>query len=384
MRVRVGRGARIGFNGPMRRRPWLPLAVASLGLIASACGDRSDAAPPASRGTVSGVGVLPDALSHTDTLAATDSTTTTTRPPRTTVAREPGEVGPVGERVEGNRLLMIGDSILASTSRRYTGEMCLGLVPLHWAVEIDAETSRFIEFGQRVLDERLNQGVEWDAAAVFLGTNFNGDLENYRRRLDDILERLAPRPTLLYTITEFQPNRREVNEVIRDMLAFYPNVQVVDWAQITADDPGLLSGDGYHLSTRGISRLVIETAAALGEAPTGAGGECLSSRFNDDSAGRIPGLEPRGPATTAPRRTGGGTGGGQPTTSAAPVVTTGAPATSAPASSSSTPGSSSPVSSSPTTPAPSTPTTQATVPPVTTPATTQPPATQPPPVEGGG
>ena len=38
---------------------------------------------------------------------------------------------------------MIGDSILASTSRRYTGEMCLGLVPLDWAVEVDAEKSRF-------------------------------------------------------------------------------------------------------------------------------------------------------------------------------------------------------------------------------------------------
>ncbi len=108
---------------------------------------------------------------------------------------------------------MIGDSILASTSRRYTGEMCLGLVPLNWAVEVDAEKSRFIDFGTRVLNARLEPeaGVDWDVAAVFLGTNYGGDIEVYTRELDQILERLAPRPTLLYTVTEFQaePSRRQ-------------------------------------------------------------------------------------------------------------------------------------------------------------------------------
>ena len=252
---------------------------------------------PASTGTVPGVGVLPEALSRAPHLDVT--TTTSSTVPRPTVTIDRAELLPIGERVQGNRLLMIGDSILASTSRRYTGEMCLGLVPLDWAVEVDAEKSRFIDFGPRVLNARLQPeaGVDWDAAAVFLGTNYGGDIEVYTRELDQILERLAPRPTLLYTVTEFQPNRADVNAAIRGMLAYYPNVQIIDWATITADDPSLLGADGYHLSPAGISRLVFETAKALGGAPTGAGGDCLSSRFTDDSAGNV-----RGAADEPPTR----------------------------------------------------------------------------------
>ena len=50
---------------------------------------------------------------------------------------------------------MIGDSIMASTATRYTGYMCDELVPLGWSVDVEAEPSRFIDFGNRVLDRRL-------------------------------------------------------------------------------------------------------------------------------------------------------------------------------------------------------------------------------------
>ena len=112
-----------------------------------------------------------------------------------------------------------------------------------------------------MLNARLQPeaGVDWDVAAVFLGTNYGGDIEVYTRELDRSSTRLAPRPTLLYTVTEFKPNRADVNAAIRGMLAYYPNVQIIDWAQMTADDPSLLSADGYHPSPAGISRLVLET-----------------------------------------------------------------------------------------------------------------------------
>ena len=258
-----------------------------LAVVLAACGEDDLAAPPASVGTVAGVGVLPEALSRSPHLEVATTSSSSSTVPRPTVTVDRTELLAIGERVQGNRLIMIGDSILASTSRRYTGEMCLGLVPLNWAVEVDAEKSRFIDFGTRVLNARLQPeaGVDWDVAAVFLGTNYGGDIEVYTRELDEILERLAPRPTLLYTVTEFRPNRADVNAAIRGMLAYYPNVQIIDWAQMTADDPSLLSADGYHPSPAGISRLVLETAIALGGSPTGSGGDCLSSRYTDDSAG---------------------------------------------------------------------------------------------------
>ena len=68
---------------------------------------------------------------------------------------------------------MIGDSITASAAKRYGGEFCDALVPLGWQVEVDAEPSRFVDFGNDVLDKRLS--AKWDAAYVFLGTNYLGD-----------------------------------------------------------------------------------------------------------------------------------------------------------------------------------------------------------------
>ena len=79
----------------------------------------------------------------------------------------------VGDKVIDNRLLVIGDSIMASTATRYSGLMCDSLVPLGWAVEVEAEPSRFIDFGNRVLDRVLDPVVgtedDWDAAAASSG-----------------------------------------------------------------------------------------------------------------------------------------------------------------------------------------------------------------------
>ena len=133
---------------------------------------------------------------------------------------------------------MIGDSIMASTSRRYGGEMCEELVPRGWEVEIDAETGRFVDFGDRVLDARLD--AEWDVAVVMLGNNYGADKAVFEEYLTDIVDRLAPRPTVLLTVTEFRPDRAEVNEVIYDIAADNDNVRVVDWAGETADDPALV------------------------------------------------------------------------------------------------------------------------------------------------
>ena len=107
---------------------------------------------------------------------------------------------------------MIGDSITASLAQRYGGEFCKTLVPLGWQVEVDAEASRFVDFGNQVLDKRL--AATWDAAYVFLGTNYLGDQQSYRKQLEKIVQRLSPMPVVLLTVTNFAENRQEVNDVI--------------------------------------------------------------------------------------------------------------------------------------------------------------------------
>ena len=200
------------------------------------CGEDDLVAPPASVGTVPGVGVLPEALSRSPHLEVTTTSSSSTVP-RPTVTVDRTELLSIGERVQGNRLIMIGDSILASTSRRYTGEMCLGLVPLTGRSRSTPRRAGSSTSETRVLNARLQPeaGVDWDVAAVFLGTNYGGDIEVYTRELDEILARLAPRPTLLYTVTEFKPNRADVNAAIRGHAGLLP--QRADH-RLGADDRG--------------------------------------------------------------------------------------------------------------------------------------------------
>jgi hypothetical protein len=232
------------------------------------------------------IGDLPDELTGR-TLPPPPPTTT---PPSTapdTVPPNEQIVGPVGSLVLGNRIILIGDSVLASTASRNDGVMCEALTGFGWDVEVDAEPGRFIEFGNEVLDQRLRPdgGDDWDVAAIMLGNQFDGDLTGFARELDDLLERLAPRPILLYTVTETDAERDALNEVIRDQPRYHPNLVIIDWAEISASGAEeLLVDGGPQLTEEGSSRLVLYTAGALQQAPGEPPGECLPSIFTDDSA----------------------------------------------------------------------------------------------------
>jgi hypothetical protein len=337
----------------MSRQPFV--ALVALSLVVAACGsggggaDSGAAADATPVSTVAGVGVLPD------TVPANREPLVMVPPP---VNGDGTAADLLGQITTGNRVLIIGDSIMASTSSRYGGQMCDALVPLGWEVEVEAEPSRFIEFGNKVLDkvlvENASPSEEWNAAVVFLGSNYRGDQDAYEQELREILDRLEPRPTLLFTVTEYRPDYSEVNEVVRKLAAEYDNVTLLDW-QAIAETPGVLSGDKLHPTEMGREVLAQAVAGALGPVSIG-DGKCLSSAFEDDSAinggtggGSSVGnssnyqrptvTTPRPPSTTTPPSGGGGTetpsttvpdaGGGTPTTQPPTTVpvTTAAPTT---------------------------------------------------------
>ncbi len=337
----------------MSRQPFV--ALVALSLVVAACGsggggaDSSAAADATPVSTIAGVGVLPD------TVPANREPLVMVPPP---VNGDGTAADLLGQITTGNRVLIIGDSIMASTSSRYGGQMCDALVPLGWEVELEAEPSRFIEFGNKVLDkvlvENASPSEEWNAAVVFLGSNYRGDQDAYEKELREILDRLEPRPTLLFTVTEYRPDYAEVNEVVHKLAAEYDNVTLLDW-QAIAETPGVLSGDKLHPTETGREVLAQAVAGALGPVSIG-DGKCLSSAFEDDSAinggtggGSSVGnssnsqrptvTTPRPPSTTTPSG-GGGTetptttvpdsGGGTPTTTPPPVVTTSPATTTAP------------------------------------------------------
>ena len=290
-----------------------------------ACGVAESGSATTLDPTVEGVGVLPGTGPEQDAVTS-DSGTTTTIDPGTTTTALP--VPTIGSQVAGNRLLMIGDSITASAAERYGGELCDALVPLGWQVEVDAEPSRFVDFGNQVLDSRL--AAKWDAAYVFLGTNYLGDQAAYRKQLEKIVQRLEPTPVVLLTVTLFDDSRQQVNDAITLVGAEFPNVHVLDWGTIAAANAAtILRGDGHHLTNEGRKALAATVAGVMGEAPKQPG-DCLKTQFKNDAGANVNGSDtppprPVGPTTTtgakAPTTT-VAAGGGTPTTKPAPVPTT--------------------------------------------------------------
>lgn len=222
-------------------------------------------------GFVDGVGRLPGG----------DFDSLVTLPPGVEIAFPDLDGDVIGPQVRGPRILMIGDSILASTSSRYGNEMCDVLVPLGWQVEIEAEASRFADFGETVLDKRLDAG--WDSALVFLGTNYDGNIEAYERDMRHIFDGLSPRPFIVVTTPLFRASQNDVNDVIRALGKEYEQVTVLEWAEI-AKNPGVLNKDRIHLTANGRAVFAAAVARSFGFAPP-ATGACLPSVFRNDSAG---------------------------------------------------------------------------------------------------
>jgi hypothetical protein len=254
-------------------------------------------------------------------------------PPSASGDPAPGSTGPTttlaraeqaGARAKGNRVILLGDSVTASTSQRYSNDMCKALVPLGWRAEVDAESGRFVEFGNKVLDARLAAG--WDAAVILLGNNYVENQENYRKQLERIITRLSPNPIVLLTVTEIRTNRQQVNSVIRNMAKLHSNVQVAEWALITRDTPGLTGPDHLHLTPAGRAELAATVANALGTAPKSPG-KCLPTNYTDDSMMPVTGTsvpDTGGDATSTTHKgstTTIASGAGESTTTAAPKTT---------------------------------------------------------------
>ncbi len=270
------------FNTRMSRSVVAVLALAALGAgcSATARGDAPDTTHLTGPLATIPIDGLPEPLSRGSLAPVpTAPAPPTSAPPSTAAELDPGdpalEPGTVGEHVTGNRLLVIGDSLIASTAPQFQGVLCSVLnTNFGWAVEVHAETGQHIEFADTVLHDRLDPpGVGgFDAVAVMLGNNYRGDYDEYTHRLEALIERLAPMPTVVFTLTERQPDHARLNEYIRWRTYFHPNVIVIDWAEFTAAEPDkLLAGDGLHLSDEGRGRLVMFLAAALGPAPDALG-----------------------------------------------------------------------------------------------------------------
>lgn len=247
------------------------VVITALLASVAACGSSiSDGATTTGvSGTVAGIGNLPDQ----------GSVTSVVQTPETSAPVE-SRMLTVGELSDGPRLLMIGDSIFTSISRRSSNMACERLVPLGWQVAVEAERGRFIDLGLRIVKKKLPQG--FDAAVLFLGTNYGKKQDVYQEYLAEILDELAPRPVIILTATEYKPFMQEVNAVIEEEVRTRDNLWLVDWREISKT-PGVLWKDGIHPVDAGNVVLMDSIISVLGTAPGGEPGECLKVEFKDDA-----------------------------------------------------------------------------------------------------
>ena len=272
------------------------MAVIGIGVVAiAACGDDDVSTLPSIVDVPETVamGVLPEQLSDAATLPApppppTTAPTVTTPTPASANPEGPIE-GPIGELVDGNRILLVGDSILASAAPRNGGQLCDALVLFGWAAEIDAVSDRGIDFAAGVLDARLtdeeDQEDDWDVVALAFGSDVDGTdadaVAEFGTELGELVERVAPRPVLLYTLVDESEDRAAVNDVIRAQPQSHPNVLVIEFADAGDDGVPVVADSGRALTDDGMKRFSIRTAAAVGDAPGDDDGACLPSEYVD-------------------------------------------------------------------------------------------------------
>lgn len=228
------------------------------------------------------LGVMPEPLSDSPTLPPPPSppTTGSASGPEGTVPPEPLAL-PLHDHVDGNRLLMIGDGTLASAAPGADRQLCDALSVFGWEAEIVTFPGvDDLSYVPAVLDLRVrpDDGVDWDAVVLWVGNELPADslgVDELTDTLDAAIERLAPRPVVLYTLTELDEGRATLNEIIRSRSDEHPNVAVIDFGELAGAADEVLELDGVSLSSDGRKRLPLITAQALGEAPVNEDGGCV-------------------------------------------------------------------------------------------------------------
>jgi hypothetical protein len=241
--------------------------VAALLSITAGCSADEAAQPDA--GVLDGVGRLP----------GYDFWAPVTLPDGAELELPMPEGGPVGGRVNGNRVLLVGDSIFASTAKRYGGEMCNVLKPLGWQVAVEAEPGRFASFGVEVLQRRIE--AVWDVVIIYLGTNFDGNEASLRKQFDKMFDITRGVETVVLTTGEFRTAQKTVNKIIKASAAENDHVHVLDWSSVMKLK-GVTGPDKIHLSETGRTILAQTIARALDYAPYREA-SCLDPRFRDDT-----------------------------------------------------------------------------------------------------
>ena len=152
---------------------------------------------------------------------------------------------------------------MAALNPTYTDLARHTLEPLGWTVTIDAKESRFPSAAIEVLKAR--RAEIGDVVVIHMSNNYLDDEALWAQQIDDMFATLTGVKRFIFiNVTEFRPDRAQVNEQLRAALVRHPNMVLLDWNALTKANPSYTGSDHLHLSLAGARAYAAMIADGLG------------------------------------------------------------------------------------------------------------------------
>jgi peptidoglycan/LPS O-acetylase OafA/YrhL len=250
------------LQGGLAHRPILASGATAAAVLAVVAGTVvlkdvvAPSADEASGSTVAAVAPAPSAAPLRPPTTPASTTTTGAASPTPAPAATPAPPAPPPTPRTAPALpptSAVGDSVMA-------GAAPVLQAAFGPALAVDAVVGR--QPSEAVADIRrlADQGRLGDVVVVHLGANgrFPG------RVVDEVADAVgADRQLVLVTVKVPRRWEAEVNATLVDADRRHDNAVLADWHAIAASEPGLLAGDGYHLSRHGAERYAAFLAATV-------------------------------------------------------------------------------------------------------------------------
>jgi lysophospholipase L1-like esterase len=118
--------------------------------------------------------------------------------------------------------------------------------------------------------ERIAEVTQPDVWVIALGTNDVGaevSPDQYAADIESLLAAIPAGAPVVWVDVWIRDRQQQVaaaNQVLRDTLADHPDTIVADWSS-HGDDPGLVAGDGVHLTDDGKYVFAATSTAAVAD-----------------------------------------------------------------------------------------------------------------------
>jgi lysophospholipase L1-like esterase len=162
--------------------------------------------------------------------------------------------------------LLVGDSVMSALSSRYTNaaqNLIGGDLKFQAKVCRKLTTSGCLhgqpESALNVL--KGNHGI--DTVVILIGHNDDRGV-HFRQKVSALMNEVSDAHHVFWmTMREVSHSYREANKMIKEEVALHKNAHVIDWAEISRNQPSWVVRDGTHLTATGAKNMASVIAKEL-------------------------------------------------------------------------------------------------------------------------